>query len=197
MRVLLRGKKALVVAAIAVLALWGCAATLPFEQTLREQAAPTVRILKGDSGNCSAVVVAPGYAFTARHCKDIVSSKVDGHPIAEWREFSSKDLAIVKVPGLLCPCAVASSPPLAGERVSAIGFPYGIGLTLTYGEAQGDVFYENERYAHHTAFTMPGMSGGGIFTLRGGRVILVAITSRSAGSSTLSVAVDGLYPRVR
>jgi len=168
-----------------------------FEYTMRAEAAPTVRLLKGANGSCSAVVVAPGYALTALHCEQAFEPKVDGHPVAEWRKFSAKDVALVKVPGLACPCAVAGSKAPAGERVSAIGYPYTIGLLLSYGESQGDVNYDDETYMHHTAITMPGMSGGGVFALRGGRVYLVAVTSKASSGSALSVSVDGLQPELK
>lgn len=165
-----------------------------FEQRMRAEAAPTVRLLKGANGSCSAVVVAPGYALTALHCEQAIDPKVDGHPVTVWRKFSAKDIAVVKVPGLACPCASAGAKALAGERVSAIGFPYNIGLLLSYGESQGDVIYDDETYLLHTAATMPGMSGGGVFVIREGRVWLVAITSQAAVGAALSVTVDGLHP---
>ena len=168
-----------------------------FEHIMRAEAAPTVRLLEGANGSCSAVVIAPGYAFTALHCKQVIDPKVDGHPVAEWREYSAKDVAVVKVPGLTCPCAATAAKAPAGERVSAIGFPYTVGLLLSYGESQGDVIYDDETYLHHTAITMPGMSGGGVFSLRRGRVWLVAITSKASSGSTLSVSVDGLQPELK
>lgn len=174
----------------------GCATSAiapTFESRVRAEAAPTVRLMQGANGSCSAVVVAPGLAMTALHCEQAFEPKVDGHAVSRWIKFSSKDVALVTVPGLTCPCAILSTPAPAGERLAAIGFPYGIGLTVSYGESQGDVFYEGERYLHHTAPTASGMSGGGVFVVREGRTWLVAITSRAAQSaSALSVPVDGL-----
>jgi hypothetical protein len=167
-------------------------AALPFETQIRSDAVPTVRLLKGANGSCSAVVIATGYAVTALHCKEAVDGKVDGHPIAKWTEFSTKDIAVVEVPGLICPCATPGKKALAGERVAALGFPYGVGLSTRYGWTDGDITYQDEVYAHHTAFTDPGMSGGGVFTVRKGRVVLVAITSKNAGNSALSVTVEGV-----
>jgi len=167
-------------------------APLPFEALARAEAVPTVRILKGDNGSCSAVVIATGYAVTALHCKEAGDAKVDGHSIAKWREFSTKDIAVVEVPGLLCPCATLGKKAQIGERVAAVGFAYGLGTLLSYGEAQGDLVYKDEVYLNHNAFTEPGMSGGGVFALREGRAVLVAVTSRAAGSSALSVTVEGV-----
>lgn len=181
-------------AAFAVGASFPAPATPTFSQVMRAEAAPTVRLLKGANGACSAVVIAPGYALTALHCKEAIMPKVDGHAVAEWREFSVKDVALVRVPGLVCPCAAVGAEAPAGERVAAIGFPYAVGLMVSYGESQGDVFYEDERYLHHSAPTMQGMSGGGVFALRGGRIWLVAITSKGASNSALAVPVDGLQP---
>lgn len=175
----------------------GCATSAiapTFESQIRAEAGPTVRLMKGANGSCSAVVVAPGLALTALHCEQAFEPKVDGHLVSEWRKFSGKDVALVVVPGLTCPCASLSTPAPAGERLAAIGFPYGIGLAVTYGESQGDVIYEGERYLHHSAPTASGMSGGGVFVLREGRTWLVAITSRAAPeASALSVPVAGLH----
>jgi len=166
-----------------------------FEQDMRADAAPTVRLLKGANGSCSAVAISTGVAVTALHCKEASDAKVDGHPVAKWIEFSTKDIAVVEVPGLLCPCATLGKKAPAGERVAALGFPYGVGLSMRYGWVEGDITYQDEVYLHHTAYTDPGMSGGGVFTVRKGRVVLVAITSRSAGSSALSVTVEGVPVR--
>jgi V8-like Glu-specific endopeptidase len=165
---------------------------------MRAEAAPTVRLLNAVNGACSAVVVAPGYALTALHCEQAFEPKVDGHPVASWRKFSAKDVALVRVPGLKCPCARVAPAAQPGERIAAIGFPFGIGLSVLYGESQGDVAYEDERYLHHSAPTMPGMSGGGVFVVRAGQVWLVAITSKGApGASALSIPADGLEPDLR
>lgn len=167
-------------------------ATMSFEQQIRAQAMPTVRPLKGPNGVCSAVVISTGYAVTALHCEEAGDAKVDGHPVAKWHKFSAKDIALVEVPGLLCPCATLGKQALVGERVAAVGFPYGVGSVVTYGEAQGDVIYKDERYMHHTAYTMPAMSGGGVFAVRNRRVVLLATTSKAADTSALSVTVEGV-----
>ena len=171
-----------------------------FEQQMRAEAIPTVRLVTASmAGSCSAVVVAPGYALSAQHCSVLPGMKVDGHAVAKISAFSTKDVILLDVPGLECPCApVAMTDAAPGERVAAVGFPYGMGPLMTYGESQGNVYFEGEQYVLHTAGTSPGMSGGGVFVIRGGRVFLAAITSRSsdAGLVALSVNAAGLAPQL-
>lgn len=190
-----------VLGAVAVFGALPAAPAYSYETQMRAEAIPTVRIVTSSAeGGCSAVVVAPGYALSAQHCKGLPNMKVDGHAVAKIREYSSKDIVLLEVPGLGCPCAsIAPTDAAPGERVAAVGFPYGIGPHMTYGESQGNVLFEGEQYLLHTAGTSPGMSGGGVFGIREGRVVLVAITSRSAtgGLAALSVNVSGLSPQLR
>lgn len=177
--------------------LGGCATSAiapSFESQVRAEAGPTVRLMAGANGSCSAVVVAPGLAMTALHCEQAFEPKVDGHAVSRWIKFSQKDAALVVVPGLTCPCATLVAEPAfeAGERVAAIGFPHGVGSLISYGEAQDFVLYEGETYLHHSAPVVGGMSGGGVFVVREGRTWLLAITSRGSGTSSLAVPASGL-----
>jgi S1-C subfamily serine protease len=93
-------------------------------QTVDTLPADAVRVVAvEDTKFCSAVVIAPGVALTAGHCLqrnltvdglkvDVVVTAPDG-----------KDIAVLRVPGLECPCAERGVRPAQGDKVLAIGFP--------------------------------------------------------------------------
>jgi len=183
------------------------AATIPpyrsypsFEAVMRTEALPTVRLMKGRNGACSAVVVAPGYALTAKHCNAIVSPVVDGNPVQTTRDYGDKDVMLLTVPGLKCPCAtVDTAPYVPGEAVASIGYPSALGPLIALGHMQGMVTNsDGVAFLMHTAYSGSGMSGGGLFVLRGGRVLLAALTSAGTdGVMTFSTDVTGLAPQLK
>jgi len=155
-------------------------------------------------GGCSLVVVAPEYALTAAHCVDLMRTK-GAYVLVNGKKYTPEsykvapnllDHAMLYVPGLPCPCApVASSHPLPGDQVIAIGYPYGLRKTLNRGEYMGhakippspyDTEYIDENYLTMTVAVLPGNSGGGNFMMRDGVWYLVGVTSRGAGQILLS-----------
>jgi hypothetical protein len=171
---------------------------LEFKAEMTFHAAPTVRPMVGSSGSCSAVVVAPGLALTAQHCKAVGDDMtVGGHAVASTRVYSKKDVMLLSVPGLVCPCAtLGDAPAVVGEDVASIGYPMAIGQVVAIGLGQGHVIYNNEVYTLHTAYSGPGMSGGGLFVQRDGKAQLVALTSRGReGVFTMAVDVSWMQPK--
>lgn len=167
----------------------------PFRDVMVYDAAPTVRKLLGDYGACSVVVVAPGFALTAQHCQSvgpIADAVVDGHSVAAVRTYSKKDVMLLSVPGLVCPCAqIGTAPAAQGEDVASIGYPMALDRAVAIGMSQGQTIADKQAYTMHTAYSGPGMSGGGLFVQRDGVPQLVAITSRGVeGVFVLSVDVS-------
>jgi S1-C subfamily serine protease len=72
---------------------------------------------------CSAVVVAPGLAFTAQHCVT-QGLRVDGRQVSTIvMSGDYKDIAVLHVTGLQCPCVPLGVRPAKGDQVLAVGFP--------------------------------------------------------------------------
>jgi len=162
------------------------------------QAAATVHRVLLPDGSGSAVAIRAGTAVVAAHVvvdgiEDMTIKGYEAESI-EYVDFSDKvDLAIVSVPGLLCPCAeLARTSPFYLEEVLSVGYPLGMGIKVTTeGRYQGDL--NDERHL----FTAPGIfgnSGGGIFNEEGA---LVAILTGGAfyripGAPHLPAAVPHL-----
>lgn len=72
---------------------------------------------------CSAVVIEPGKALTASHCLR-KHMEIDGLPVDRITAAADeRDIAVVIVPGLKCPCAQRGVRPAKGDQVIAVGFP--------------------------------------------------------------------------
>jgi hypothetical protein len=98
------------------------AACTPLAPTVPTAAVRPVSV--GGSNTCSAVVIAPKFALTARHClsRDLA---VDGLP-ADYVTAAApqnEDVALIHVPGLRCPCASIGARPVPGDTIVAVGFP--------------------------------------------------------------------------
>lgn len=83
-----------------------------------------VRVVSNDGNKyCSAVVIKRNVAITAAHCLQN-GMAVDGLPaqsVEMW--LTHKDIAVLHVPGLKCPCATPGVRPAKGDQVLAVGFP--------------------------------------------------------------------------
>lgn len=168
---------------------------------------PSMQRRPQQSGLGSGVIVsADGYVLTNAHvvsgADEIKVSLTDGRELkAKLVGADSKtDLAVVKIDATDLPAATfADSDQLeVGDRVLAIGNPFGIGQTVTAGmisalgrgvgiidEGQG---YED--FIQTDASINPGNSGGALTDMRG-RVIGIntAILSRSGGFQGIGLAI--------
>jgi len=155
------GKKRWIVAGVlAILAISAYAAN-PFAD-----ARASVRLVTGgpNTGSCSAVVIAPNQALTAKHCDNITDMLVDGKPAKIVWSSPTEDVMSLSVPGLECPCApVSTVRPALDETLLFIGWLYGDFKMTTRGEYLGRVQDEGLNYGVGVAPTGPGMSGGGVF----------------------------------
>jgi len=138
------------------------------------------------TGACSAVVIGQDTAYTAKHCLASVL-RIDGLLVESSYEVPNKDMLILTVPGLKCPC-VRFAPKRAqrGDRVYAVGFPFGDPKVTTRGEAQQRIIYQGGHFLVAVLGALPGMSGGGVFSVDGR---LLGIISGSA-SGILTVIVE-------
>jgi S1-C subfamily serine protease len=154
---------------------------------------------------CTVVVIAPEKALTAKHCvpqglaedaPEIVVRK-DGHEFkvtSVMHDAQGRDLALIKVEGLGCPCAIpAEFPALQDEAVMIVGYPYGIGPITTFGHVQirtGLQDWDEHTYLLVTAKAGPGNSGGPLFVIRNGQPYLIGIVVLGIGGPHLTGAVE-------
>jgi V8-like Glu-specific endopeptidase len=146
-------------------------------------AAATVQMYVDDVEMCSAVVVAPGMALTAAHCKmeGSMALERDGkrYPITAWSfPRAGEDVAIITVPGLGCACAPIGGAPLVEteQDVVIIGFPNGNSQAATYGWVVGrGVVHGKKVIILKGASVRGGNSGGGVFVVDGSTAYLVGI----------------------
>jgi len=133
--------------------------------------------------SCSAVVISPNVALTAAHCMVIPEPVLrregsEGRPVVSYSTYPDKDVAVLVVPGIGCPCATQAPTAAEIDEVAyAIGYPLGIGNVLTVGHIQGRVVNpaENVEYLVATCSVAPGNSGGGLFVVRDNKAYLVGI----------------------
>lgn len=144
---------------------------------------------------CSAAVIAPDTALTARHCLDD-DMIVDGRPVEQSismrEDVSWLDVAILTVPGLECPCIAIGERPKVGNQVIAYGFGPREDDTRTSGVSRvafvgnlTDYMKEFEptplngaEYIVTDRFVLaPGDSGGGLFAMQDGEWRVVGINS--------------------
>ncbi len=151
----------------------------------------------------SGVVISDeGYILTNNHlvggATEVLVKCTDG------REFNAEvvgtdersDVAVIKVEaGQLPAITLGTSEDLRlGETVIAIGYPFGIGQTVTKGiiSAQGRSLglVEYENFIQTDAAINPGNSGGALINERGELIgINTAIASRTGGSIGIGFAI--------
>jgi serine protease Do len=170
-----------------------------FGQMLPHQSGPQV-----EHGLGSGVIVTPdGYILTNNHVVD--GAKEVRVTLQDGREFSAKvigrdpksDIAVVKIDATGLPVVpmADSSKVEVGDRVLAIGNPFGVGQTVTEGivsaKNRGNVGIEDyEDFIQTDAAINPGNSGGALVDIDGRLIgINTAILSRSGGSQGVGFAI--------
>ena len=157
-----------------------------------------------ETGLGSGVIVSPdGYIVTNNHVVD--GAKLVTVTLADGRELQAHvvgrdpqtDIAVVKVQAGDLPAITftASRKVEVGDRVLAIGNPFGIGETVTTGivSATGrraGIGLTYEDFIQTDAAINPGNSGGALVDVQGRLVgINTAILSRSGGFQGVGLAV--------
>jgi serine protease Do len=154
------------------------------------------------------VVSADGYIVTNSHV--VTGADVIKVSFNDGRELSAKlvgadpksDLAVIKVDAAGLPAITfADSDQLeVGDRVLAIGNPFGIGQTVTSGMVSGlgraTLGLDYEDFIQTDAAINPGNSGGALVDVRGRLVgVNTAILSRSGGFQGIGFAIPGNMTR--
>ena len=160
-------------------------------------AAAVVAVTDSDGNRkCSAVVVAPETAYTARHCATIgmkIETPNEAYDVPTAMVYvSGIDAAVLHVPGLPCPCATPSAVvPSINDEVTVVGFSEGGSKTvktarvLLVGDVNDLPEYKIKRnyeirytlIAYAPAVLKGGDSGGGTFVFRDGAWALVGINT--------------------
>lgn len=178
-------KRVAQLALVAIVGLWVAAVAVPlFAGNPLADARAATRLMTSDvsGAKCSAVVIAPGVALTAKHCVDsIPEMKVDGKAVVGSVSHLTQDISRLTVPGLDCPCVdVSTVAPQRDETVIVVGWLYGDMLITSRGE-YGGVFTnpdDKQGYGIYMGLVGHGMSGGGVFRVFvTGEVRLVGILS--------------------
>jgi serine protease Do len=154
------------------------------------------------------VVSADGYIVTNSHV--VTGADVIKVSLNDGRELSAKvvgtdpksDLAVIKVDAADLPAITfADSDQLeVGDRVLAIGNPFGIGQTVTSGMVSGlgraTLELDYEDFIQTDAAINPGNSGGALVDVRGRLVgVNTAILSRSGGFQGIGFAIPANMTR--
>ena len=157
-----------------------------------------------ESGLGSGVIVSPdGYIVTNNHVVD--GAKVVSVTLADGRELPARvvgrdpqtDVAVIKVAARDLP-AITFAPSRnveVGDRVLAIGNPFGIGETVTSGivsatSRRAGIGLKYEDFIQTDAAINPGNSGGALVDVEGRLVgINTAILSHSGGFQGVGLAV--------
>jgi len=154
------------------------------------------------------IVSTDGYVLTNNHV--VNGADVIKVTLADGRELTAKvvgtdpqsDLAVVKVEAKDLPAITFSDSDKleVGDRVLAIGNPFGIGQTVTSGMVGGlgraTMGLDYEDFIQTDAAINPGNSGGALVDVQGRLVgINTAILSRSGGSQGIGFAIPSNLAR--
>ncbi|HWA08748.1 MAG TPA: DegQ family serine endoprotease [Opitutaceae bacterium] len=148
------------------------------------------------------IVSADGYILTNNHV--VNGADVIKVSLNDGRELTAKvvgtdpqsDLAVVKVDAKGLPAITFADSDIVevGDRVLAVGNPFGIGQTVTSGMVSGlgrdtlDLDYQD--FIQTDAAINPGNSGGALVDAQGRLIgINTAILSRSGGSQGIGFAI--------
>lgn len=154
----------------------------------------TVKIEIGTTSTCSGVVVAPEHVLTAAHCvpENLSALKVHGMEVEQSVKNAERDIALLVVPGLGCPCApVAAVRPAVDTKLIVVGFPMNFAQYLTEGRLMGDITDPQANpniRKHFMATSVPiafGNSGGPVFAWVDGKYKVVGIISAVRGAEFL------------
>jgi hypothetical protein len=125
------------------------------------------------------------FALLDRHRPGSVKARAQ---VLAVEDTGSRDLALLTIPGVSCPVALAGQPPSLGEAIWVVGFPHGGEMTVGRGivsqvslpGAGGPLRFTVDASTSH------GSSGAGVFEARTGRLIGIV-----EAFGTARVAISG------
>ena len=156
------------------------------------------------------IVSADGYVLTNNHV--VNGADVIKVTLADGRELTAKvigtdplsDLAVVKVDAKDLPAITFTDSDKieVGDRVLAIGNPFGVGQTVTSGMVSGlgrnqdELGLAYQDFIQTDAAINPGNSGGALVDVQGRLIgVNTAILSRSGGSQGIGFAIPSNLAR--
>jgi S1-C subfamily serine protease len=162
--------------------------------------------------NCQGLDLGSGFALdrhtllTNRHvlagASQLEVSTWDGHDyqVPTAKVGALVDLGVATVSGVLPHAASAFAQPVAGEHVTAVGFPLGGPLTFSAGRIIDFVDGSNlgvpGQVMRLTANVEPGNSGGPVLDSRG-RVVGIVYAIETATGYGLAIPLDTLHTLVQ
>jgi S1-C subfamily serine protease len=178
--------------------------TLARDSAERRARTLTVRIR---NVSCQGIGTGSGFALTDdvlvtnRHvlagAKELEVSTWDGRTLAVDTAFVGVlgDLGIAIVSGKLPRVGTFGPPPVAGDSITAVGYPLGGPLTLSTGtvvdRTDGSDFGVPGQVVRLTANVLPGNSGGPVLD-RKGRIAAIVYAIEIASGFGLAIPVDTL-----
>lgn len=174
----------------------------------RGQRRGTYRQPQQDGLGSGVIVSTDGYVLTNNHV--VNGADVIKITLADGRELPAKvvgtdpksDLAVIKVEAKDLPAITFtdSDKVEVGDRVLAIGNPFGIGQTVTSGMVSGlgraTMGLDYEDFIQTDAAINPGNSGGALVDVQGRLVgVNTAILSRSGGFQGIGFAIPSNLAR--
>lgn len=159
-----------------------------------------VVFVEGKSVTGSGIVIAPGVVLTAKHVTNAIGDTgmvvvVNGIPQIVTKVLPNPDNdATLLYANVACPCWRDITVPRIGEKVIAVGFPFGEKLrlqVLTEGTFEGFSTIDGIHVGITTASVEHGASGGAVFVERSDKLYLVGIVVLKLGAN-----LSGFVPAV-
>lgn len=180
----MRALLALILWSVALLAL----AQPPSTEQLTEMRAVVKPLVNhNDTGSASAVVLSKGRLVTSAHVVGRGqklylkrgTEKLETRVLTVDRE---NDLALLEA-DVDCPCATLAAAPLVDRAVYTVGYPLGVSIDFVQFLTEGRVQAVNKHGVWTDAPTVPGNSGGGVFQLQDGTVVLIGVSKGILGNA--------------